>query len=77
MLHKYTTKNELHSNIKICLVEGQGADTILFGLPHAFTLAVYRLGISPLFRILSRLFPEPNDDIRGRSRTFYRIIKSY
>ena len=76
MLHEYTTKNELHSNIKICLVEGQGADTILIGLPHAFTLAVYGLGLSSLFRILSRVFPEPTDDIRGRSRTFYRIIKS-
>lgn len=76
MLLNYTKKNKLHENVRICLVEGQGADTILFGLPHAFTLAVYRLGLSPLFRILSRALPEPNDDIRGRSRTFYRIIKS-
>lgn len=76
MLHEYTKRNDIHPNNRICLVEGQGADTILFGLPHAFTLAVYGIGLSPVFRTLSRAVPEPNDDIRGRSRTLYRIIKS-
>ena len=71
---EYDTTNR---NKIICLVEGQGADTVLFGLPHALTLAVYRIGLSPLFRVLSRVLPEPSDVLRGRSRIFYRIIKSF
>jgi asparagine synthetase B (glutamine-hydrolysing) len=60
----------------ICLVEGQGADTVLYGLPHAFTLAVYQLGLSPIFRLFSNIFPSPNDGMRRQSRFFYRVVKS-
>ena len=60
----------------ICLVEGQGADTVLYGLPHAFTLAVYQLGFSPIFRLLSNIFPSPTDRMRRKSRFFYRVMKS-
>lgn len=60
----------------IFLVEGQGADTVLYGLPHAFTLAVYQLGFSPIFRLLSNIFPSPTDRMRRKSRFFYRVMKS-
>jgi asparagine synthetase B (glutamine-hydrolysing) len=76
MLRDYSQKYQSHKNSKICLVEGQGADTVLVGLPHAFTLAIYRLGLAPLFRILSIILPNPSDDIRRRSRTLYRVVKS-
>ena len=76
MLQDYRQNNTSHINDKICLIEGQGADTVMFGLPHALTLALYREELSPIFRGLSTLIPEANDQVRMRSRTLYRALKT-
>lgn len=73
MMEKY---REGKQGQAIGLVEGQGADTVLYGLPHAFTLAVYQSGLSPIFRLFANILPSPNDEMRRKSRFFYRVVKS-
>jgi len=64
-----------HPNEPVILVEGQGADTALIGLPHNMALALYSTWTSPLFRLLARLLPTPYEELRKRQRSLYRIAK--
>ena len=71
---KYFNNSKIDDHVY--LVEGQGADTVMFGLPHALTLAVHSIGLSFIFRGLSIILPRPSEALRSWSRVFYRLIKA-
>jgi len=59
----------------VVVIEGQGADTVLTGLPHNAVLAVYRRPLWPIFRIASRLLPRPSEWLQLNFRLGYRLVK--
>jgi asparagine synthetase B (glutamine-hydrolysing) len=76
MLEDYRNRHTSSENEHVSLFEGQGADTVMFGLPHATTLAIYSWRLNKLFLILSKMLPESSSTLRNRSRFLYRVVKS-
>jgi hypothetical protein len=60
---------------RVLVVEGQGADTVLIGLPHNAVLAYYRRQCWPIFWFGSLLLPRPSEWLQLNYRSGYRIVK--
>lgn len=63
------------SGAGVVVIEGQGADTVLTGLPHNAVLAIYRRLLWPIFRFVSLLLPRPNEWLQMNFRLGYRLVK--
>ena len=63
------------ADARVIVVEGQGADTVLTGLPHNAVMAVYRRALWPIFRLVSLLLPSPNEWLQLNFRLGYRMVK--
>lgn len=57
------------------LVEGQGADTVLAGLPHNTAISLYRGALWPFFRAVAAFLPKSESVWRRRFRGAYRLAK--
>lgn len=61
-------------NRKILLVEGQGADSIMFGLPHNRAISLHFKVLTPLFWILRCLIPTTILSCPPRNRNLKKIV---
>lgn len=69
----------LSSNLKNkdhIIVEGQGADSSCFGLPHNWLLSNYKENLYFIYRILYYLLPSFQTKSNAFSRNIYRVKKS-
>ncbi len=71
-----TFDGDIPSGRPVLIVEGQGADTVLAGLPHNAALALYSRRAARMFRILKGLLPQPSEWLQQHWRFVYRVIKT-
>jgi len=60
---------------KVVVFEGQGADTVLVGLPHNTAIELYKWPLFPVFWFTGLFLPAPNEWLRRNFRSIYRLIK--
>ena len=68
--------NQTSGEGELIIVEGQGADTVLTGLPHDLVISLYLPIFSPFFRLLRSILPPPSENLRRRCRFCYRLNKT-
>jgi len=61
---------------KNLIIDGQGADSVLIGLPHNALMNLYKPYLSPVFKVLSQFVPSLKDKNTSVRRFVYRAGKS-
>lgn len=68
--------SQLNKNKKTVFIDGQGADTVLLGLPHHLLLKLYNPYLSKIFYLINKLAPQIDDKSSNLKRFYYRIKKT-
>ncbi|MCD4811327.1 hypothetical protein K8R14_01830 [bacterium] len=68
--------DEKFRECKNFILDGQGADSVLIGLPHNALLNLYKPYFAPVFKVLSRFVPSLKDKNTPVRRFVYRAGKS-
>jgi hypothetical protein len=71
-----TAASQVDGRQKVALLEGQGADTALIGLPHNSVIRLHHPVSALLFKMVVWVLPRPGEHLRSRSRLAYRAIKA-